>query len=122
MIYSTPVLGTGDKKTTMNWWQYWIGHCWFSGWQSIRYAFKIWADLMADNYKDYSLFKDEDPFTECYEWFWATLGEDDTYPKEFLESLMQMADRIDRGEEKLIPMDEDFMKRLKDLTDDVELD
>lgn len=121
-MYSKPVLGTEKKKTTMNWWEYWIGHCWFTGWQSIRSSFKIWADLMTDNYKDYSLFKDEDPFTECYEWFWATLGEDDTYPKEFLESLMQMVDRIDRGEEKLIPMDEDFMKRLKDLTDGVELD
>jgi hypothetical protein len=29
-----------------------------------------------------------------------------------------MCDRIDRGEEKLIPMDEDFMNRLKDLTGD----
>jgi hypothetical protein len=43
---------------------------------------------------------------------------DETYPKEFLEYLMEMCDRIDRGEEKLIPMDEDFMNRLKDLTGD----
>jgi hypothetical protein len=47
---------------------------------------------------------------------------DETYPKEFLEYLMEMCDRIDRGEEKLIPMDEDFMNRLKDLVEDVELD
>ena len=39
-----------------------------------------------------------------------------------LEELLQMVDRIDRGEEKLIPMDEDFMKRLTDLVDDVEED
>ncbi len=43
---------------------------------------------------------------------------DETYPKEFLEYLMDMCDRIDRGEEKLIPIDEDFFDRLKDLTDD----
>jgi hypothetical protein len=46
---------------------------------------------------------------------------DETYPKEFLEYLMEMCDRIDRGEEKLIPLDEDFFDRLKELTDSVEL-
>jgi hypothetical protein len=34
---------------------------------------------------------------------------------------MQMMDRIDRGEEKLIPLDEAFFDRLKDLTENVEL-
>jgi hypothetical protein len=29
-----------------------------------------------------------------------------------------MCDRIDRGEEKVYPLDEDFMNRLKDLTGD----
>ena len=33
-----------------------------------------------------------------------------------------MMDRIDRGEEKLIPLDEDFFERMKELTDGVELD
>ena len=46
----------------------------------------------------------------------------DLRPKEFLEHLQEMVDRIERGEEKLIPMDEEFMNRLKDLTDGVELD
>ncbi len=32
-----------------------------------------------------------------------------------------MCDRIDRGEEKLIPLDEDFFNRIKELTDGVEL-
>ena len=50
------------------------------------------------------------------------LGDDDVLPKDFLEGLMEMADRIERGEEKLIPMDKDFFDRLKNLTDDVELD
>lgn len=121
-MYSTPIKATDKRKTTLNWWEYWIGHCWMTGWQSIRGAFRIWCDLMTDNYADYSLLKDTDPFTECYEWFWVTLGEDDTYPKEFLEHLMEICDRIDRGEEKLIPLGEDFFDRLKELTDDVDLD
>ena len=64
----------------------------------------------------------DDPYDECVDWFWQCLGDDDTLPKEFLEGLLEMCDRIDRGEEKLIPMDEDFMNRLKELIDDVELD
>lgn len=123
-MFSTLIRGTAPKKnrTTLNWWEYWIGHCWMTGWQSIRGAFRIWADLMTSNYRDYALLKDDDPEQECLEWFWVTLGEDDTYPKEFLEDLMAMCDRVERGEEKLIPMDEDFMNRLKDLVEDVELD
>jgi hypothetical protein len=122
-MISTPVRGTYPNKTKMNWWEYWIGHCWMTGWQSIRGAFRIWADLMGSNYADYAIFKSvEDPEQECLEWFWVTLGEDEVYPKEFLEYLMQMVDDIETGKEKLIPLDEDFFNRLKDLTDDVELE
>ena len=116
------ILATNKDRTTLNWWEYWIGHCWMSGWQSIHGAFRIWRDLMTDNYKDYTLLHTDDPFTECYEWFWVSLGEDEVYPKEFLEYLMEMCDRIDRGEEELIPLGEDFFDRLKDLVEDVELD
>ncbi len=105
----------------MNWFQYWIGHCWMTGWQSIRGTFRIWCDLMTDNFKDYALLKIDDPFTECYEWFWVSLNEDDTYPKEFLEYLMDLCDKIDNGEEKLIPMNENFIKELEELVKDVEL-
>jgi len=122
MTYSKPLLATDKNKTTLNWWEYWIGHCWMTGWQSIRGAFRIWADLMSSNYKDYALLKDDNPEQECLEWFWVTLGEDEVYPKEFLEYLMQMVDDIETGKEELIPMDEDFMNRLKDLVKDVELD
>ncbi len=124
-MHSTLVRGTAPKKnrTTLNWWEYWIGHCWMTGWQNIRGAFRIWADLMTSNYTDYALPRTvEDPEQECLEWFWTSLGEDDTYPKEFLEHLMQMVDDIETGKEKLIPLDEDFFNRLKDLIDDVELD
>jgi hypothetical protein len=77
---------------------------------------------MTGNYKDYALMFYDDPYEECYSCFWSYLGDDDILPKEFLESLMQMVDDIETGKEKVIPMDEDFFNRLKDLTDDVELD
>jgi len=122
-MFSTPVRGTYPNKIKMNWWDYWIGHCWMSGWQSIRGAFRIWADLMCSNYADYAILKSvEDPEQECLEWFWGTLGEDECYPKEFLEHLMQIVDDIETGKEKVIPLDEDFIKRLEDLVKDVELD
>jgi hypothetical protein len=123
MTFSKPVLATDKKKTTLNWWEYWIGHCWMTGWQSIRGAFRIWADLMGSNYADYALPRTvEDPEQECIEWFWGTLGEDEVYPKEFLEYLLQMVDDIDTGKVETIPLTEDFFDRLKDLVEDVELD
>jgi hypothetical protein len=120
---SKPVLATDKEKTTLNWWEYWIGHCWMTGWQSIRGAFRIWADLMGSNYEDYALPRTaEDPEAECISWFWVTLGEDEVYSKEFLEYLMQMADDVMTGKVETVPLDEDFIDRLKDLVKDVELD
>jgi hypothetical protein len=120
-MYSTPVRGTAPKKnrTTLNWWEYWIGHCWMTGWQSIRGSFRIWADLMGSNYDDYALPRTvEDPEQECLEWFWVSLGEDETYPKEFLEHLLQMVDDIETGKEKVIPMDE-VMENLRKWSDEI---
>ena len=122
MMFSTPLKGTHPNKTKMNWWEYWIGHCWMTGWQSMRMTFRIWANLMTSDYDGYALLKEDDPETECIEWFWASLNEDDVYPKEFLEHLMQMVDDIETGKEKLIPLDEDFFDRIKELTDGVEID
>jgi hypothetical protein len=123
MTFSKPLLATDKKKTTLNWWEYWIGHCWMTGWQSISYSFRIWADLMGSNYENYDLPRTaEDPEAECISWFWGTLGEDEVYPKEFLEYLMQMSEDVRTGKVETIPMDEDFMNRLKDLVKDVELD
>ena len=113
MTFSKPVLATDKKKTTLNWWEYWIGHCWMTGWQSIGGAFRIWADLMGSNYQDYALPRTaEDPEQECISWFWGTLGEDEVYPKEFLEYLLQMVDDIDSGKVKTYPMDE-VMEEMK---------
>lgn len=112
MTFSKPVLATDKKKTTLNWWEYWIGHCWMTGWQSIQSNFRMWSDLMGGNYEGYGLLKEDNPYEECLEWFWASLNEDDVYPKFFLEELLQLVADIDSGKEKLIPM-EDVMKEIK---------
>ena len=121
-MFSTPVRGTEKKKTNLNWWEYWIGHCWMTGWQTIGMSFRNWRDLMVGNYEGYALMFYDDPFEECYSSFWAYLGDDDVLPKEFLESLLEMSARIERGEEKLIPFDENLINRLKDLVKDVEIE
>ena len=77
---------------------------------------------MTDNFEGYALLKDDDPFQECYEWFWTSINLDETYPKEFLEYLSQLAYDVETGKEKLIPMDGDLIERLQDLVKDVELD
>jgi hypothetical protein len=123
MTFSKPVLATDKQKTTLNWWEYYIGHCCMTGWQSIRYNFLMWQDLMSGNYEVYALPRTaEDPEAECINWFWATLGEDEVLPKSFLEYLMQMSHDVMTGKVETVPLDDDFFDRLKDLTDDVELD
>jgi hypothetical protein len=118
MIFSKPILATDKKKTTLNWWEYWIGHCWMTGWQSIRGTFRIWADLMGSNYEGYGLLKDDDPETECLEWFWVSLGEDECYPRFFLEYLQQLVHDVETGKEKVYPID-DVMSELKNLVGDM---
>ena len=81
--------------------------------------FRIWADLMTGNYDGYALLEEDDPYQECYEWFWASINIDDTLPKEFLEHLYQMMDDIDTGKVRTYPT-EDVLKRLKELVDDME--
>jgi len=106
----------------MNLFDYYIRHCWMTGWQSIKYSFQNWADLMTGRWDDYALMFYDDPYEECNDCFWSYLGEDDTLPKEFLEHLQQMVEDIETGKEKVYPMDEDFFDRMKDLVKDVELD
>lgn len=80
--------------------------------------FKMWRDLLSGNYENYALLEDDDPYEECYNWFWTSINLDETYPKEFLEYLQEMVDRIDRGEEKLIPITEDYFDDLKKMLDE----
>ena len=84
--------------------------------QSWTYNFKIWADLMTNNYKAYANPWCESPERECYEWFWSSISMDETYSKDFLESLYQMMDDIDAGKVKTYPA-ENVLKRLEDLVD-----
>ena len=122
-MISKPVLATDKEKTTLNWFEYWFGHCWMTGWQSIGDAFRIWQDLMSGNYEVYALPRTaEDPEEECIDWFWVSLGEDNVYPKEFLEHLMEMSHDVMTGKIETVPVDEDFFDRLEDLVKDVEID
>ena len=121
-MYSRVVPGTANRKTKMNWFDYWIMHCWMTGWQSIKHSFQNWADLMTGNWKDYGLMFYDDPYEECRDCFWTYLGDDDTLPKEFLEHLQQLVEDIETGKEKLIPMDELLIKRMKNLVEDVEVE
>jgi hypothetical protein len=105
----------------MNWFEYWIGHCWMTGWQSIRGAYRIWSDLMTSNYKDYTLMWYDDPYEECYNWFWTSLGEDNSLPKEFLEYLMQMSEDVISGKVKTYPI-EDLDKFFDELKEELDQD
>lgn len=75
---------------------------------------------MGNNYQDYALLKNDDPLEQCILYFWDSL-EDDIYPKEFLDSLLQLSENVRTGKEKLIPMDDAF-DRLRELVGDVEID
>jgi hypothetical protein len=124
-MFSTPLKGTDKKKTTLNWWEYWIGHCWMTGWQSMRMNFRIWADLMGSNYAGYALMKEDDPEAECLDWFWASLNEDDVYPKEFLEHLMQMCEDVELGKVETYSWEEVKERTFKwadEVLDGVDLD
>jgi hypothetical protein len=114
-MFSRRVLGSTNPPK-LNWWQYYIDHCWLTGWQSIRLNFRIWSDLMTGNYEGYDVFG-EIPYDECYNCFWSSLNEDDTLPKEFLEYLIQMGDDIDSGKVETIPYDMNMFNELNQLLD-----
>ena len=125
MIFSRALLGTDKKKTKLSWFEYILFSCIQQGWMNCWYSFQNWGDLMGNNYAEYALLKDDDPLDLCILYFWDSL-EDEIYPKEFLESLMQMVDDVDTGKVKTYPMEDvimdgDFIEMLKDITKDAEL-
>jgi hypothetical protein len=63
--------------------------------------------------------KDDVPFEQCYVEFWFSLNDDDVYPKEFLESLMQMADDVETGKVKIVPFTKEMFDQLNDLVGDM---
>jgi len=79
----------------------------------------MWRDLVTENYEPYKLLKDDDPFQECYEWFWTSINLDETYPKEFLEYLQQMVDDVESGKVKTYPVTQDMFDKLEDLVGDL---
>ena len=97
----------------MNWIEYYFGHCFQTGWREMWNNFKMWRDLISGNYENYNLLPEDDPYEECYNWFWSSINLDETYSKEFLEYLQQLVKDIDSGKEKVYPMDEVF-DRLKE--------
>ena len=119
MTFSTPVLGTNKNKTKMSWFQYYFTHVFPTGLQTMKSSFKIWADLLTENYADYALLKTDDPFIECRAWFFDTLGEDEILPKSFLEHLMQMAEDVRSGKAEIIPFTKDMFDDLMDLVGDM---
>ena len=76
---------------------------WF---QSFAGCFRIWCDLMTGNYVDYALMWYDDPYEECYEWFWSELNDDPTLPKHFLEHIRKLAKQVENGEVKTYPLEE----------------
>lgn len=70
---------------------------------------------MTGNYEDYAILHTDDPYQECYDWFWTTLGEDDVLPKEFLEYLYQLADDVDSGRVKTYALSEDYLDDIEEL-------
>lgn len=89
----------------MNLIEYYALHCIPTGWQTIRSAFYAWKDLMMGNYEGYAVLDDDNPYEECLGWFWQLLGEDNVYPKAFLEDLQELIRRVEAGEVELIPFD-----------------
>ncbi len=105
------------KRTTLNWIEYYIGHCFQTGWREMWNNFKMWRDLISGNYENYALLKDDDPYEECYNWFWTSINMDECLGKDFLEYLIQLADDVDSGKVKTYPM-ADVMKELEGLLND----
>lgn len=69
---------------------------------------------MTGNYKDYALMWYDDPYEECLSWFWESLGEDETLPKEFLEYLTKLADDVLNGRVETKPMTLEDLERLSE--------
>ena len=90
----------------MTWLEYIFTYLIPSWFQTIGGNFRIWYDLVSGNYKDYALMWYDDPYEECYEWFWTSIGDDDTLPKEFLEHIRKLAKEVEEGQVKTYRLDE----------------
>ena len=121
-MFDKPLLGTDTKKIKMSWVEYIFTHLVPTAFQTFNNNFVMWRDLITGDYEKYKLLKDDDAYQECYDWFWCSINLDETYPKFFLEELLQMADDVATGKVKTVPFTKDFFDRMKDLVGDIELD
>ena len=112
-------MNTGADSHKMTWLEYISTHLIPSWFQTVGGNFRIWRDLVTGNYIDYSLMWYDDPYEECYNWFWDSLNIDDTLPKHFLEHLRQMVDDIESGRVETIPFTKDMIDRMDALVGDV---
>jgi hypothetical protein len=99
----------------LNWFEYYFGHCFQTGWREIWNNFKMWRDLISGNYDGYALLEDDNPYEECYNWFWTSINMDECLGKDFIEHLLQMVEDIDSGKVKTYSM-EDVMNELDNNT------
>lgn len=90
----------------MTWAEYIITYLIPTWFQSFAGCFRVWRDLMTGNYADYALMWYDDPYEECYEWFWSELNYDPTFPKHFLEHIRKLAKQVENGEVKTYPLEE----------------
>jgi hypothetical protein len=117
-MFSRPLLGTEKNKIKLSWAEYIWNSCILQGWYNCWYSFKNWGDLMGNNYTGYGILKEDDDLEWCIDYFWSSL-EDEIYPKEFLEYLMQLADDVTTGKEKVVPFTKDMFDKLDDLVGDL---
>lgn len=117
-MFSKPLLGTNKIQTKLSWFEYIWFSCILQGWYNCWYSFKNWADLMGGNWEEYSLLKNDDPMEQCILNFWDSL-EEDIISKEFLESLMQMAEDVRTGKVETIPFTQEMFDKLDDLVGDM---
>ena len=106
----------------MTWLEYIFSYLIPSWFQTIGGNFRIWRDLVTGNYKDYALMWYDDPYEECYEWFWGSLCYDDTLDKGFLEHIRKLADDVMSGKVETVPLTQDMIDKLDDLVGDIEVD
>jgi hypothetical protein len=118
-MFNKSLLGTNTNKIKMSWIEYIFTHIIPTAFQTFNNNFVMWRDLVTGDYEKYKLLKDDDAYQECYDWFWSSINLDETYPKFFLEELMQMADDVKTGKVKTVPFTKDMFDELDDLVGDL---
>lgn len=107
------------KSTKMSWFEYVFLHLIPTSIRSFNDNFVMWRDLITGDYEKYTLSENDDPFEECYLWFWSSINLDETCPKEFLEYLNQISEQVERGEVEYAPFTQEMYDELIELVGDI---